>query len=453
MANIESDWIKFLDVSYDGIIIADEEGRIIYMNPASEKLEEVNKEFIIGRYARDLEKEGIYEVSATVKVLKTKTPVTVTQKKGDKELVITGIPIFEDGRIKWVFINERDVTELNRQKKLAYKYQSELKKIKDELNGSEIFVARSNAMQKVKSLLDRIVHTDMTILLEGESGVGKDVLARWIHRNSKRNQNDFIKIDCSSLPGNLLESELFGYEKGAFTGASKVGKKGLVEIADKGTLFLDEIGELPLRLQAKLLRLIQKQIFLPIGSVQNRKVNIRIIAATNRNLQSMVKEKLFREDLYYRLNVIPIKVPPLRKRNEDLFHFIQFFLNAYNKKYGFKKKISNKAINILHGYQWPGNLRELSNIMERLVVVTDKGCIEAEDVISIVPLDSDTSVNLCTNYQSALDAFEKKYILKVLRGGKTIKELSGLLGLSESTVKRKLKKYKIRQKDRVECDP
>lgn len=456
-----SEWIKFLEVSYDGIIIADGEGHIVYMNPASERLEEVSKDYIIGKYARDLEEEGVYEVSVTVRVLQTKKAVTVMQYKGNKQLVITGIPIFEQDKIKWVLINERDVTELNKAKRdneiverLANKYKRELDKLKKETDDKFIFVSNSKSMQKIKALLDRIIPTDMTILLEGESGVGKDVLANWIHENSNRGTRQFVKIDCSSLPENLLESELFGYEKGAFTGASREGKKGLVEVADGGTLFLDEIGELPLGLQVKLLRLLQDQTFLPVGSVKEKRVDIRIITATNRDLGIMVDEKSFRKDLYYRINVIPIKVPSLRDRQEDLFHFIRFFLNAYNKKYGFKKEINNKAINLLHDYQWPGNIRELSNVMERLVVLTNKGIIGEEDVTAIIPerkIGHQIPENY-ENYQKTLETFDKNYIQQMFSEDKTIKEMAELLKVSESTIKRKLKKYQIRQKDRVKYD-
>lgn len=228
----------------------------------------------------------------------------------------------------------------------------------------------------------------------------------------------------------------------------------MVETADGGTLFLDEIGELPLGLQAKLLRLLQDHTFMSVGSLQEKKVNIRVIAATNRDLEAMVEKKLFRQDLYYRLNVIPIKVPPLRQRKEDIFYFIQFFLDTYNKKYGFKKEIDNKAINLLCEYKWPGNLRELSNMMERLVVLTNKGSIEEEDVLSVIPGNKIAVNNIkdFTSYKEAKESFDKSYILKALDEGKTIKELAVLLDVSESTVKRKLKKYKIRHKDRVKYE-
>lgn len=279
------------------------------------------------------------------------------------------------------------------------------------------------------------------------TGIGKDVFANWIHRHSLRKDKPFIKIDCGALSESLLESELFGYEKGAFTGASQNGKIGLAEAADRGTLFLDEIGELPLNLQTKLLRLVQDSTFLPVGGVKEKKVNIRIIAATNRDLEEMVEKKLFREDLYYRLNVVPVKLPPLRERKEDIFDFIQLFLKRYNEKHGYRKTISQKAMNGLYHYSWPGNVRELSNIVERLVVVTPKAEIDIADVMQAMPNYADTSIETLfeknNNYSCAMDAFECEYLKRIMVGYKTIKEMAESIGISESTLKRRLRKHEI----------
>ncbi|MEE0181608.1 MAG: sigma 54-interacting transcriptional regulator [Anaerovoracaceae bacterium] len=304
------DWINFFEVSYDGIIVADKNGRIVYMNPAAEKLEEVNKSQIIGKLASDLEKEGIYEKSVTVMVLKEKRAVSVKQCKGDKQLIITGVPLFEDNAIKWIYINERDATELNKIKQEIERYKKQLNVLK--ANSNE-YISESPIMKKTLSLLERIAPTDISVLISGESGVGKDVCAKWIHNHSMRKGKPFMKIDCGALSETLLESELFGYEGGAFTGASNKGKKGLAEVADGGTLFLDEIGELPISLQTKLLRLVQENVFLPVGGIKEKHVDIRIIAATNKNLEDMIENSTFRQDLYYRLSVFPIKIPPLRE--------------------------------------------------------------------------------------------------------------------------------------------
>lgn len=461
---ISDEWIKFFEVSYDGIIIADGEGRIVYINPASERLEEVDKDYIVGRLARDLEEEGIYEVSVTVKTLRERKPVSLMQYKGGKQLVITGIPIFEDEEIKWVYINERDVTELNKIKRdseevkaIAEKYKRQLEELQVREEAKSEMIAGSKAMEKTAALLERIAPTDILVLIEGESGTGKDVHARWIHRHSLRKEKPFVKIDCGALSETLLESELFGYTKGAFTGASTTGKKGLVEAADGGTLFLDEIGEVPLGLQVKLLRLIQDKVFVPVGSVEEKTVDIRIIAATNRNLKEMIEEGTFREDLYYRLNVVPVKLPPLRERKEALFYLIEYFLQKYNKKYGFHKKIQNKAISRLCDYNWPGNIRELSNVMERLLVVVPKAAIDAGDVETVIGcrgeevIRTDDDEEKC--YDEAFGEFEHYYLKRMIQVCKTNGELAQKTGLSASTLKRKLRKYGLRAKDRTKNEP
>ncbi len=454
-----SDWVKFFEVSYDGIIIADGEGRIVYMNPASERLEEVSKDYIIGKYAADLEAEGVYEVSATVMVLRERRAVTIMQYLGGKKLVITGIPIFEGDRIKWVYINERDVTELMqvkgdsvREKKRAGSYRTRLDGVRKAGVIEEELIASSLEMRKIMDLLGRVSPTDITVLLEGESGVGKGALAGRIHATSRRADKPFFKIDCGALPESLLETELFGYEKGAFTGASTEGKPGLVEAAEGGTLFLDEIGELSLGLQVKLLRLLQEQVFMPVGGIREKKVDIRVIAATNRDLQSMVAEGGFRSDLYYRLSVLPIRIPPLRERADDIFPFIRHYLLLYNTKYYFRKQVSHAAVNALCRYAWPGNVRELSNVMEHLVLVTPKGVIEAEDVDAVLNPAATTDDGRQANvdgmaYEAAMDCFEKNYLQKAMERGGTVARTAADLGISESTLKRRLRKHKLRLSD------
>ena len=450
---MHEDWSEFFELSNDGIIIADEDGRIVYMNPAAEKLEEVSKDYILGKSAKDLQQEGIYETSVTVKVFNTGKKETVMQIKGGKQLAITGVPIFSDGHLKWVYINERDITELNKMyqsykdvKKQLKHYKEELRRMKKDAEAHDYFITESPAMEKTMELLGRLAPMEVSVLIEGESGVGKDVHARWIHSHSKRADKPYMKIDCGVLSENLLESELFGYEKGAFTGANKEGKKGLVEAADGGTLFLDEIGELPLNLQTKLLRLLQEKSFISVGGIEEKCVDIRIIAATNKNLETMVSEKTFREDLYYRLNVVTVKLPPLRERKEDIIAFAHHFLKQYNKKHGYQKTILPTAMSDLCQYSWPGNVRELSNIIERLIVITPKAEIESEDVKKAIPgLVNYQLNNELTNkgYYDAFSTFEKKYLTYMIQQCGTILQLAEKTGLSDSTVKRKLKKYNL----------
>lgn len=448
------DWKDFFEASYDGIIIADEAGRIVYMNHAAELLEEVDKGQILGRKASELLEEGIYETSVTVKVFKSNQKETIMQFKGGRQLVITGVPVFKNNKIKWVYINERDVTELVQVKhdkrvamKQLEKYKKELEMIKKRRENDSILISSNPRMQENINLLQRLAPSEVSVLIIGESGVGKDVYANWIHDHSQRKGKPFVKIDCGALSESLLESELFGYEKGAFTGAAQSGKQGLAEAADEGTLFLDEIGELPLNLQTKLLRLVQEQTFLPVGGVNEKKVDLRIIAATNKDLEEMVETKQFREDLYYRLNVVPVKIPPLRERKEDLFDFIQLFLKRYNEKHGYRKNISQEAMKGLYSYSWPGNVRELANIIERLVVVTPKSQIEISDVRQAMPNAAQTSIEAIfetsDSYTSAMNTFEEQYLRKLMPEYRTILEMAGGIGVSESTLKRKLRKYKL----------
>lgn len=361
------------------------------------------------------------------------------QCRGGKQLILTGIPIFQGEKIKWVFVNERDVTELNLLK-------NELERLKEESNKYNTLIIESKPMKKIMVTLSKIASTDISVLIEGESGTGKGIIAKWIHDNSTRKDKAFVKIDCGSLPESLLESELFGYVSGAFTGASKQGKIGLVETAASGTLFLDEVGEMPLSLQVKLLRLIQEQLYIPIGATSEKKVDIRIIAATNRDLSEMVSSGTFRADLFYRLKVIPVKLPPLSEREEDIFPLLNHYLEQYNLKYNCVKKFRNDAVKLLCKYTWPGNIRELSNVVERLVVVTGKNIIDVEDVEEVIDIKYHPKGNWSLSYQAAKEEFEREYILNRAKEVGTIAELANILGVSLSTMKRKLSSYKIKLK-------
>lgn len=460
MANLldlfKEDWTDFLELSNDGVIVADGEGRIIYMNSAAERLEKTGKDSIIGKYAKQLQEEGIYQNSVSVKVLESHKPETVIDIKNNRNLVITGTPIFkEDGKsIKWIFINERDISKLEMMKreligersKMEF-YKKELERMQRNAEEREELQTGSPKMKQIMELLTRLAPTEVSVLIEGESGSGKDVHAAWIHKHSHRSEKPYIKIDCGALSENLLESELFGYVRGAFTGARKEGKSGLVEEADGGTLFLDEIGEMPLSLQVKLLRLIQDRTFVPVGGVEEKHVDIRIISATNRSLKQMVKDGTFREDLYYRLDVVSIKLPPLRERKEDLFHFIQLFLKQYNEKHNQNKRVSAAATAMLCDYMWPGNVREMSNVMERLIVTTPQEVIEPKDVAYALPDYHEHNFpeepDSRASYKDAVASFEKKYFQTVMDRGMTIKETSEAIGISESTLKRKLRTYKV----------
>src|SRR5699024_8633991 len=326
--------------------------------------------------------------------------------------------------------------------------QSINRKISNELTTLKVMdgeiISKSKKMEEIKHLALRIGRVDSNILIEGESGVGKGILSRYIHENSNRKSKPFIKVDCGSLSPALIESELFGYEEGAFTGAKRGGKVGLIEAANGGTLLLDEVGELPLSLQVKLLSVIQEKKIRQLGSVKDVNLDIRIIAITNRNLKKMVEEKKFRVDLYYRLKVIYIKIPPLRERREDIVPLIHLFLEKLNKKYGFNKEISGEAMKLLINHPWPGNVREVENEIERLVVTSSSDIIDKDNIPQgEVENYSLYDLNEERNFKDHVYEYEKVLIRKYLERSQDIHELSEKTGLENSTLRKKAKRLGI----------
>lgn len=306
-------------------------------------------------------------------------------------------------------------------------------------------IARSPAMKELLSLARKVAETEATVLLTGESGTGKEVVAELIHRLSPRQDKPLVRINCAAIPGGLLESELFGHEKGAFTGATR-SKQGLFEVAHRGTIFLDEIGDLPLELQAKLLRVLQNGTFARVGSVREIKVDVRVIAATNRNLEEMVKQEKFREDLYWRLNVFALNIPALRQRREDIEPLAEYFCDRFARKYGKNVKgFTRKALEILLTYDFPGNVRELENIVERAVILTENELITPEDLPPYLQKNK--------GHASAQDLFElplveaverleKMRIFDAMQKAGGIKtKAAELLGISERVLRYKLEKY------------
>ncbi len=306
---------------------------------------------------------------------------------------------------------------------------------------SEDFVYHSEKMHEVASLIVRIAKTDSTSIITGESGVGKEVAVDLIHSLSDRKEYSLVKVNCAAIPETLLESELFGYEKGAFTGAyqRKIGK---FELANKGTIFLDEIGDIPLMLQSKLLRVLQEKEIERLGGLHSTKVDVRIIAATNKNLEEEVKKGTFREDLYYRLNVVTIPVPPLRERKEDISLLIDFFLKKYNAKHKKNiKGVTREARDTLMKYDYPGNVRELENITERAVVLTRGDYISKEDLPTF---SGETKAQLEKNMKETVEDIERNMILDALIGSDWVQtKAASVLGLSERMLRYKIKKYNI----------
>ncbi|WP_236876380.1 sigma-54 interaction domain-containing protein, partial [Clostridioides difficile] len=338
----------------------------------------LKKEDILGKNVSFLEDSGYSTKSPIPIVLKTKTKFSLEQDtQTGKKLIITATPIFdENGNLEFTVENCRDITELNNiknkledTKKQVKKYKSEVETLyRTALRIEDTVIMDGIVMRPIINTVNHVSKTDVSVLLLGESGTGKSSLARYIHHNSNRSNGPFITINCATISPQLLESELFGYTSGAFTGASTKGKVGLVELANGGTLFLDEIGDIPQNLQAKFLQLIQDRTFTPVGSLKNKKVDIRIISATNVDLVSKVKEKKFREDLYYRLNVIEIKLPPLRERRDNLVEIIKYYFNRYSSDFNLNKTISKEAMDAIANYRFPGNIRELQNIIQKILL-------------------------------------------------------------------------------------
>ncbi len=443
-----------IESSFDGLYITDGLGNTLRVNKATERITGVLEEEVIGRNMADLVKDKVFSRSGSLLALEKKETVTTElDTKTGKTLLVTSTPIFDDDQnIFRVVTNVRDITELNHLKQrlehmedLSRVYHSELQHLK--LKNSKRIVYGSSKMEDIIKLAIRLSEFDSTVLIQGESGVGKELMAEIIHSNSSRKDKPFIKINCGAIPENLLETELFGYEAGAFTGASKGGKVGLFELADGGVLFLDEIGEMPLNLQVKLLRFVQDQTITRVGGVRPIRVNVRILAGTNRDLTEMISYNHFRQDLYYRLNVVPLVVPPLRKRKEDIPLLAQHFLNVYNKKYQLRKRLTHEVLNSILAYDWPGNVRELENLMERLVVVTANDTITRADLpawAKNIDTLADCSESEILTLKEAVEKIERQVLEKAFSRYKSTYEIAKVLNVNQSTVVRKASKYKIK---------
>ena len=455
-------WLDtIIDSSYDGLWICDHEGKVIRINKASEKINQVKAEEVVGKNMRELIAEGFFDKSVTLEVLKRRTSVTMIQQiKGGKRILVTGNPIFnEKGEITFVVTNDRDITELDNLRNqlheaqaLAKGYISKLSEL--EMKGVDLsnIIFRSGEMQRIIEMTLRVAQVDSTVLLLGESGVGKGMVSKLIHKNSDRNKGPFIRVDCAGIPDSLVESELFGYEKGAFTGAKPEGKPGFFELANDGTLFLDEIGEIPLSSQSKLLRFLEDHEIIRVGGTVSKEINVRIIAATNKNIEEMISQKKFREDLYYRLNVVPIYIPALKERRDDILPLIHYFLEKFNKDYKKNKSLSPETVETLCKYNFPGNIRELANLIERLVVVSENDQIQITDLPNAVTsfVAKTISYPLISEdipLKDALERYEISIIERTLKKYGSQREAAKALKVDQGTISRKLKKNPFPKSD------
>ena len=453
---------------HTGISIVDRHGKVLRSNPAMQNLLQLSASEYVGKKMSDMVKEGVFNVSVSERVISSGKPVNILQeiKTGTKCLTI-GIPVFsDDGELEMVVVSSHDVTELyslrerlKQSQKLVNGYKAQLADISlIEMQKKDI-IARSKKMKDILELARRLANVDTTVLILGESGVGKEIVARLLHKaNQRRAKQAFITINCGAIPRDLLEAELFGYEHGAFTGAAKEGKSGMFELADGGSILLDEVAEMPLDLQVKLLRVLQEKEFTRVGGSKIIKMDVRIIAATNKDLLELVNQGLFRKDLYYRLNVVPLEVPPLRVRKEDILPLATHYLRGFNHKYGQEKILSADLIDVMENYNWPGNVRELMNILERMVVTTEGNILQAEDfpasnnifagkvrspIVRNEYLNRDIKES---NLNNILEETEKAVIADVLKNSRTTTVAAKCLGISRSTLARKMRKYGIKRR-------
>ncbi|WP_059104935.1 sigma-54 interaction domain-containing protein [Shouchella shacheensis] len=456
MTNRELDTI--IENSFDGIYITDAKGNTLRTNSAIERITGIPKEYYHTKNISYLQKRGILKASVTDQVLKEGKTVSLMQRnRQGRQTLLTGTPVFnEEGEIEKVVTNLRDLTELNRMHEelsraqtLTQQYKEQLEKMKAFSLRDSTIIVRNRRMVELYQLAERLAKVNTTILVLGETGVGKDVFAQYLFAAGPRSQTgELVKVNCGAIPKELLESELFGYERGAFSGANKTGKKGLVELADQGVLFLDEIAEMPLGLQVKLLRVLQDKEVHRLGSVKPRHIDVQIVAATNRDLKKMVGDGTFREDLYYRLYIVPVTIPPLRERREDILPILQSLLVRFNEKYEVEKKISSALQQFLYNYHWPGNLREMGNLVERLVLTVAEG----ELGLHHLPVEyrnrdqregGPPVKKEIKSLKQVVEEAEYQLLAQAVQEFKTTYEIAEHLKTSQATIVRKLNKYNL----------
>ena len=439
-----------LESSHDGIMVSDGMGNVIRLNAALEKLIGVKRRDILGRNVADLVQEGVYESSAILQVIETGKTATVVIDHNGRQLLITGSPVYNaNSAMTAVVANIRDMSELNdlrqkleQQQMIAEKYSKELAHIARQQSAQTSFVACSREMKTILATIHSISEVDSTVLISGESGTGKEMVVNEIYASSMRSCRPIIKVNCGAIPPALFESELFGYEDGAFTGARRKGKPGFFELAHMGTLFLDEVGELPLEMQVKLLRVLQEGEIIRIGGSKPISVDVRIIAATNRDLWEMTEEGTFRQDLYYRLNVINIEVPPLRQRRDDIIPLVMHMLERFNQKYGKHKEIPIELGKALRELPWRGNVRELENLIENLVVLCPEDVLTPEHL----PVRYQRGQNPASQVEirgilpmkDMVRRAERQLIANAQAQYSSMQEVAKALGVDVSTISRKL---------------
>lgn len=455
------DFKEIIDGLDDSIFITDNKGIVLYVNPAYTKNTGVLPGEVLGRNVSELiGKDKIYTGGAVPDVLKTGKPVfrlSTTYKGGqEKTGYVSGTPIFDsDGNLRQVVALSRPILNFtalqNDFKTFIQKINALEQNQKTITKNSEEFltphmIGKDTTLANIWTLISHVAPSDATVLITGESGAGKEVIADEIYKNSSRCHAPFIKINCASIPAHLLESELFGYEKGAFSGASSKGKRGLFELANHGTLMLDEIGDMPMDLQVKLLRAIQQQEITRVGGTKPIRLDIRFLALTNSDLKEKIANGTFRQDLFYRLNVIPIHVPPLRERMADIEALCDYFIGVFSEKYHRSFSLTPKQYGYFHQYQWPGNIRELENIMEYLVLCSSGVEKVDNDLITSllhISRQQETIPAVPGDFNEAVARFEKQLLERTLAESDSLRDAGKKLNINASTISRKIKQYHI----------
>jgi PAS domain S-box-containing protein len=449
-----------LDSLHDGLLICDQKTVVLRINGALERMYNVKPEQVLGREVNDLVSEGFLDFSVVLEVLQTHTLVNILGKtKEGRKILLSGNPIFDKkGLLFRVVVVIQDITEtdslyrtLEHQEAVTDQFRNHLLELQLREIESKQIIARSISFVELLKAALRVSKVDSTVLITGESGVGKELIADLIHRYSKRSDSPMIKVNCGAIPTSLVESELFGYEKGAFTGALDKGKLGYCELADGGILFLDEISELPMSSQVKLLRFLQDGSVTRLGGTVTRKMSVRVIAATNRDLLSMLNEGTFRKDLFYRLNVVPLYVPPLRQRRECIMPLIFHYIEEFSSKSGIKRNLqfTRKAINSLLDYSYPGNVRELINLCERLVVMSEKDVVDNQDLPEhlVKSAQSDSFAAILEDGKTLdymIGTAEKEILSRAIKKYGSQLGAASALGVNQSTIARKLRKYGLK---------
>ncbi len=460
-----------MNASYDGICLISPDGRFLEMNDAFQDVTGLRREEWLGRTIDEMRATpGTARKSAALQVLKGSYPATtLVNLHGGELLLVTANPHFDgDGELLNVILNVRNFTQLSSLKRQLERHRGE-----DEVQelershlegrlrnaGLDEIVVKSPAMIEIVSTAMQIADYDLTVLIEGETGVGKGVLAELIHRSSRRRDKPFVQVNCGAIPDSLVESELFGYESGAFTGSAPEGKEGFFEAAAGGTIFLDEIGELPKSSQAKILQILDDRVLTRVGSTEPRRLDVRVIAATNRRLRDLMRRGEFRADLLYRLETIPLFLPPLRERREDMIALIESLLASCNREYGGERTIAQEAVHFLLECELPGNVRELKNLIVRLALtgnaskeigledvqreVARKGAAETPPGGARPPGGALQGGAANGTMKSRLEEVERHILTETSQQCSSTYEMAEQLGIDQSSVVRKMKKYGI----------